>query len=266
MADKITLHNADVIMSYRGNTPDREDNLYAVLQHFDQTYTDYKVWVIEADAAPKFNWSRLSDPKVNHVFIPHTGAFPKALLYNTGAKLSRADVLIFNDVDCVSHPQTVSSCVHELIHFTAHDVLCPFWEMINVEGESKKQFLANPRYEMFSGINKDNLTPDTSVLYERNAGGIFIFRRKDFYRIGGLNTAFAGWGGEDSELLYRAKRLGLTWSVLSEPLFHLNHDSPNRDGWREQFIENSILGHESENMSIEELQKLADNLRQFFIA
>ena len=266
MTEKFSLFNASIIISYRGNTPEREDNLYAVLRHFDLTYTDYTLFVMEADAAPKFDWKRLSDDKVRHVFFPNAGPFPKAMLYNTGAKLSQSDILVFNDVDCIAEPKAVSDCVRELIHFQAHDVLCPFWEMINVTGALKQQFLSEPRYEMFNGITKDALVPDTSILYERNAGGIFIFRRKDFVRVGGLNMAFKGWGGEDSELLHRATRLGLKWSSLGTPLFHMNHDSVNRDGWREQAMPNVELGNQSENMPMEQLQALAEELRQFFVA
>ncbi|TDR31009.1 galactosyltransferase-related protein [Hydromonas duriensis] len=266
MTEKFSLLNADVIMSYRGNTPEREDNLYAVLRHFDLTYTDYTIWLMEADAAPKFDWRRLSDNKVRHVFFPNSGPFPKAMLYNMGAKLSQSQILIFNDVDCIAEPKNVRDSVSELIHFRQHDVLCPFWEMINVEGALKKRFLEDPRYELFNGIHKNALVPETSILYERNAGGIFIFRRTDFIKVGGLNMQFKGWGGEDSELLHRATRLGLRWSSLGTPLFHLNHDSPNRDGWREQAMPNVELGNQSEHMPIEQLQALADELRQFFVA
>ena len=56
MTEKLSLLNASIIMSYRGNTPEREENLYAVLRHFDLTYTDYTIFVMEADAAPKFDW------------------------------------------------------------------------------------------------------------------------------------------------------------------------------------------------------------------
>ena len=268
MSMKISLQHTDVIMSYRGNTPDREENLYALLRHFDLTYQDYRILLIEADAMPKFDWKRLSDTKVNHIFIPNSGLFPKALLYNTAAKMATSPLLIFNDVDCFAEPQSMGACVHELLNYQAHDVLCPYNEMINVSGSLKQKFVEQPIYDWVKGIHKDALTEDTTVLYERNPGGVFIFKRKDFIRIGGLNTKFLGWGGEDNELLFRATRLGLRWSSLSPPLFHLHHDSLNRAEWGNFTPEgqkNGDMARMSESMPIDKLKELADELHQFFV-
>lgn len=268
MSDKKPLYHSDVIMSYRGGNKDREESLYAVLQHFDLTYTDYRILLIEADDTPKFNWARLADEKIQYLFIHHKGPFPKALLYNMGAKLASSQILVFNDIDCLSDPESLKSCVYELMTFSAHDVLCPYFETIDVSGELKERFIKHPSHDLFSGINKNALTADTKLLYERNTGGVFLFKRKDFIRIGGLNTHLSGWGGEDSELLYRASRLGLRWSSLSLPLFHLNHDSLNRSEWGVSTHEGMANGAQaalSETMPMEELQALADQLHQFFI-
>ena len=71
--DKISLRDVDIIVSYREATEERRENLYAVLAHLAYTYTDYRLWLMEAAAAPRFDWQRLSDPKIRHVFIHHDG-------------------------------------------------------------------------------------------------------------------------------------------------------------------------------------------------
>lgn len=268
MQDKISLLNADIIMAYRGATPERVENLYTIIRHFDLTYCDYRILLMEADAAPTFEWAKLADPKVQHTFIANSGPFPKALLYNTGAKLSNAKILVFNDVDCIAEPKMLALCVFELITHQAHDVLAPFMPMIDIAGALKQKFVAHPSYEYLQGIDKDALVEDSSLLYERNAGGVFIFKRPDFIRIGGLDSRFVGWGGEDNELLWRAQRLGLRWSSTPQPLFHLHHASANRGEWGVMTAEgrsNGEMAGDVQTMPIEELQALADELHQFFV-
>lgn len=268
MSNKISFHNADIILAYRGSTPDRVENLNTIIRHFDLTYTDYRILLIEADAAPKFVWSELSDDKVQHVFVPHSGPFPKALLYNMGAKLSNAAILVFNDVDCIAEPTSLAACVFELITYQAHDVLSPFTPMIDVDGPLKQAFVADPSYEVLRDIDKENLVEGSKLLYERNAGGVFVFKRADFIKIGGLDGRFVGWGGEDNELLWRAQRLGLRWSSLPPPLFHLHHTSANRPEWGDLTIEgktNGQMAEDVQHMPIEQLHALVEELRQFFV-
>ncbi|MGL4767366.1 MAG: galactosyltransferase-related protein [Formosimonas sp.] len=267
MSDKISLRNADIIMAYRGATPARAENLHTIIRHFDMTYCDYRILLMEADAAPTFDWRTLADPKVQHTFIANDGPFPKALLYNTGAKLASSPVLIFNDVDCIAEPNMLALCVFELLTYQAHDVLAPFMPMIDIAGELKQKFVANPSYAHLQGIDKDALIDGSTLLYERNAGGVFVFKRADFVRIGGLDGRFVGWGGEDNELLWRAQRLGLRWSSTPQPLFHLHHESANRPEWSgttNEGLNNGKMAEDVQTMPLDELNALVDELRQFF--
>lgn len=265
--NKTSLHNADVIIAYRGGSADREENLNTVLRHFDLTYDNYRVLLLEADAAPRFKWSDFGDNKVHHIFVPHSGPFPKAMLYNMGAKLSSSAVLIFNDADCIAEPASLSVSAAELINFNAYDVLLPYMPVFDVNGGLKARFAAHPDFTMFGSIDKDHLVDGCKLLYERNAGGVIVFRRSDFIKVGGLNSKFVGWGGEDSELLWRSERLGLRWASLPPPLFHLNHASENRPEWGDisnEGYENGQMANSTQTMPIEQLQALADELRQFF--
>lgn len=268
MLNKKTLYDSDVIMSYRGSSIDREEALYAVLRHFDLTYKDYRILLLEADDSPKFKWNKLADKKIQHFFTHNNGPFPKALLYNMGTKMAASDIIVFNDTDCISDPESLRLCVNELLSFKAHDILCPYNETIDISGELKQHFLEYPEHKLFEDINQNSLKQDSRLLYERNVGGVFVFKRKDFIRIGGLNTNLTGWGGEDSELLYRARRLGLRWSSLTLPLFHLNHESLNRSEWGQTVTPeghaNGVQAGLSETMPIDELQALSNQLHQFF--
>ncbi|TDR31010.1 galactosyltransferase-related protein [Hydromonas duriensis] len=259
-----SLHNIDVIMSFRGNTAEREENLYAVLRHFSQTYTDYTIWLMESDTAPKFNWHRVADPRVQHVFTYSAGPFPKAFLYNLGAKLSRCEALLFLDVDCIPNPSVLSSCVYNIMFTKNNDVLVPYFGAINIAGETKQRFVDNPSYDVFTGIDKNHLNEDSVLLYESSMGGAFIFRREAYIRVGGMDTTFIGWGGEDNEFFYRSKRLGIPWSSMDVPLFHLHHDSTHREDFNAKAIANSQRAYQSNIMPMDELQHIVERLKPFF--
>jgi hypothetical protein len=268
-----SLRGIDIVVSYREATAERRDNLYAVLRHLDRTYVDYQLWLMEGDQSPHFEWSALRDSKIRHVFLPMAGAFPKSLLYNTGARLCRGPLVCFHDADCIARPDWLVYCVERMLGEEGSDVLgtglhvmCPFQSMINIAGATKRAFFAEPDFALFDGIGKDNLTADANLLYPYNVGGIFLFRRAVYTQIGGCNPAFEGWGSEDNELFARALRLGANWQVVPEPMFHLHHDSTSReshmasDDARRKFP----LEEAARQMPLPELEALTRNLAQFF--
>ena len=267
MLNKISLHDTDIIMTYRGATPEREENLYAVLSHFEYTYTDYRIFLMEADAVPKFDWSRLSNPRIHHYFHHDSGPFPKALLCNTGVKLASSDVICLHDNDSIAEPHTLSGIIKDVMMSDVAKVLCPFHSVINVSGVAKQNFMDNPDYAQFQGLSIENLPADYNLLYHGAAGGINVWRRTDFIRVGGVNTAFVGWGGEDNELLTRSSQLGINWSSMITSMFHLNHDSINRKHFFQENEAAQSNMHYAEKLrksSLEDIQATAEQLNQFF--
>jgi hypothetical protein len=271
-----SLHGIDIIVSYREATSERSDNLYAVLRHLDRTYTDYQLWLMEADEAPHFDWRRVNDPNVRHVFLPHRGDFPKSLLYNTGVRLSSSPVVCFHDADCIARPGYLAYCVDRMLTPEGTDApgdggvhaMCPFQSMFNVAGATKQAFLETPDFAILDALGEDpaQLPPDANLLYPYNVGGIFLFRRKVYTDIGGCNPVFEGWGSEDNELFARATRLGVNWQVVPKPMFHLHHDSTSRQALMEgpQGKKNFPHEHAAREMPLEELQGLAKQLSGFF--
>jgi len=268
MADieKTSLRGIDIIVSYREANEERRENLYAVLAHLAYTYSDYRLWLMEAAATPSFDWQRLRDPKIRHVFIPHEGPFPKSMLYNVGVRLSRSPVVCFHDADSLARPVILRHCVDALLDGQNSDVLCPYWNVINVSGALKQSFMEVPDYERFTSIYNESLPADANEMYTSANGGIVLFRKHEYIRVGGYNARLEGWGGEDDELLRRAGRLGLRWHSFHTPLVHLHHDSSSRaahiEGIRD--TENLRASLAIEDMSQEELETLASELADFF--
>jgi len=265
-ANKISLRDIDLVVSYREANEERRENLYTVLAHLGRTYTDYRLWLLEAAAAPSFDWRRLGDPNIRHVFVPHDGPFPKSMLYNTGVRLARSPVVCFHDADSIAQPQSLRACVDALMEGQDSDALCPYWSVINVAGALKQGFMADPDYGRLAAIDPQQLPEDAIVLYPNANGGIVLFKRDEYIRVGGYNARLEGWGGEDDELLRRASRLGVRWHSMNVPMFHLHHDSASRGVHVERIrgTENARAPDAIADMSQQEVEALAAELSAFF--
>jgi glycosyltransferase involved in cell wall biosynthesis len=265
-ATKTSLRDIDIIVSYREANEERRENLYTVLAHLARTYTDYRLWLLEAAAVPSFDWNRLGDPNIRHVFVPHDGPFPKSMLYNTGVRLARSPVICFHDADSIAQPQSLRACIDALMEGQDSDALCPYWSVINVAGALKQGFMADPDYGRLATIDPQRLPEDAIVLYPNANGGIVLFKRSEYIRVGGYNARLEGWGGEDDELLRRASRLGVRWHSMNVPMFHLHHDSVSRGEHIERIrdTENARAPEAIADMSQEEVEALAVELSAFF--
>ncbi|MBS79298.1 galactosyltransferase-related protein [Variovorax sp. Varisp41] len=265
-ATKTSLRDIDIIVSYREANEERRENLYTVLAHLARTYTDYRLWLLEAAAMPSFDWNRLGDPNIRHVFVPHDGPFPKSMLYNTGVRLARSPVICFHDADSIAMPWAMRACVDALLEGPDSDALCPYWSVINIAGALKQDFMADPDHARLAAIDPKNLPEDAIVLYPNANGGIVFFKRGEYIRVGGYNARLEGWGGEDDELLRRASRLGVRWHSMDVPLFHLHHDSASRQEHKESIrdTQNQRAPEAIVDMSQDEVEALARELSGFF--
>ncbi|WP_175772760.1 galactosyltransferase-related protein [Paraburkholderia phenazinium] len=253
--NKISLRALEIIITYRGATTDRMVNLRSILRHLDRTYTDYTLWVVEADREPTFHWSEVGDDKVRHVFVCDEGPFSRAKLCNLGARLSRSPIICFHDADMIAHPAALKHCLDDLLNNSERDAWGPYERIVNVAGDLRTRFCETGDYALLDPYSEPTATldPEMNILYMTNASGVTLIRRERFFELGGFDAAFVGWGGEDDDLLSRALRLGMGWySLHNKFLFHLNHDSKTRAGW-----DQTPTGSENCNRSVA-LRELSD--------
>jgi predicted glycosyltransferase involved in capsule biosynthesis len=265
----ISLRDLEIIITYRGASQERRDNLRGVLRHLNRTYSDYQIWLIEADAAPTFDWSELGDPKIRHLFMHDTGPFPKARLVNLGALMAKSAIICMHDADMIANPYYMKGALDALMDHNNSDALCPFVRVLNVSGNRRQSFIESGDFGEFAPFLESDLPDDVNLLYANTPGAINLFKRVEFIRIGGLDPDFIGWGGEDDDVFLRATRLGVRWHALSDPkatLFHLNHDSASRlqivDD--ELSARNRQMAFRTGEISIEEVEARAAELAKYF--
>ncbi|GAB5098986.1 glycosyltransferase family 2 protein [Caballeronia sp. LZ001] len=263
----ISLNGLEFVMTYRGSTLERRENLRGILRHLDSTYSDYTVYLIEADATPTFHWSGLGDEKIRHVFVCDNGPFPKARLCNLGARMCTGDIICFHDADMISNPDYLPLCINAIRHGTASDALCPFTNVINVTGVYRDAFIASGDYAILKPFLESDRPEEMEILYANTPGAIVLIKRSDYMRVGGYDPRFIGWGGEDDDLLTRAVRLGVRWHSVPDAnasLFHLHHDNTSRHAAIAAAERNREAAAETHALSQEELEARAAELAKYF--
>ncbi|MDR5737416.1 MULTISPECIES: galactosyltransferase-related protein [unclassified Caballeronia] len=263
----ISLHGLEMIMTYRGSTQERRENLRGVLRHLNLTYSDYTLYLMEADATPTFHWSGLGDEKIRHVFVHDDGPFPKAKLCNLGARLCTGEVICFHDADKIANPEYLPLCIHAIKNGVSSDALCPFLRVFNVTNALRKDFIDAGNYALFEPYLETALPEAMEMLYENTPGAIVLIKRADYVRVGGYDPRYTGWGGEDDDFLSRAIRLGVRWHSIQEPraaLFHLHHDSTSRRDALIAAERNRQAAAETRDMPLPKLEARAAELAKYF--
>ena len=269
---QISLRGVEFVVTYRGANEERRENLLGTLRYLDRTYSDYIVWLIEADASPTFSWQQLSDPKIRHVFVHDTARFSRARLANLGARMCTSRVICFQDIDMIANPKYMKAAIDSLMDTNNSDAVCPFVRVVNTAGELRRSFIESGDYDElapFASCDEADLPPDMNLLYANTSGALNVFRRSEFIRIGGFDPAFEGWGGEDDDLMLRATRLGVRWHSLTGAdalLFHLHHDTAARTDWAGQpeVQANRKKGLECGEIPLPQVESRAAALAKYF--
>jgi cellulose synthase/poly-beta-1,6-N-acetylglucosamine synthase-like glycosyltransferase len=266
-SELFSLEGLELIMTYRGSTQERRENLRGVLRHIRRTYRDYTVYLIEADSTPTFHWSGPADANIRHVFIYDDGPFPKSRLCNIGARLCTGKLICFHDADMIANPDYLSRIVRAMHREDNSDAVNPFLRVINVRADWRTKFIETGEYHTLEPYLESELPEGMEMLYTNTPGAIVLFRRSEYMRVGGYDPRFTGWGGEDDDLLSRAQRLGVRWHSVGEPraaLFHLHHDSTSRAGAIASAERNRAAAAETDKMPLAELEARAAELSRYF--
>lgn len=140
--------------------------------------------------------------------------FNKSLAINKGVIESKTKYIGISDIDCLTENKNVNKSIKLLNK--GFEVVHPFNRVINdiVDKDKFKQ-------------EYDFKTVDSPKQYRDWAdGGIVFWNKEAFISIGMKNENFNGWGGEDNEILIRARLFQLKQIRIDETLYHLYHERP----------------------------------------
>lgn len=176
-----------------------------------QTLRDFECIVVEQDSASLLEGNLPG--WVEHVLsVPPAGLpYSRSWAFNVGARRARGRVLVFHDNDMLM-PAAYGAEVLRLARR-------------GYEAMRLMRFLfylgQGPTAELLDGGGRCRLVPER--VSQNCAGGTIAVTREAYFRLGGHDEAFVGWGGEDNEFLERCRLLSFyPWGYL--PFVHLWHE------------------------------------------
>jgi hypothetical protein len=192
---------------------DREANLARVLGWL-KSFPDLDVLVVEQDNMSRFR----PPPGVRHVFARSAGPYNRSWGFNMAYRESSSPYLVFGDSDIIMRGHEFLSALEAA---ESLDVLSPYSSVLDLErGEG--------------GLGLDDLAKIARAGRGEGdnqrinlCGGVVVFSRDAFERVGGWDEDFVGWGGEDDMMTFKVEAAGLKAASMPYRCYHLwHHRSP----------------------------------------
>ena len=184
---------------------------------------------------------------------PHE-SFQLARCRNEGVAASTADYLLFLDGDCVLPPDHV---IEHLKHRRDNRVMGGYccrldaatsrrFDEASIRSQAYRDWI--PRRELRSLSKRDRKARFYRMIHHptkpKLAGGNIGIWRRDYERVNGYDENFYGWGGEDDDLRFRLRKLGVGIDSILRftHTYHLWHpptpSTPQRrrDGDNEKYL------------------------------
>ena len=220
-------------------------------------------------------------PGVTVVHAPDDG-LALARARNLGRQKARGEILVFLDVDCIPSRDLVGALETAA---SAHDgLVCGevfYLSQVVEDGWTDQGLRAQGRR------HPARVFPDRGVMPAPNAGLFwslaFAVRAETFDRLGGFDESFTGYGGEDTDLAFRAVSAGVPilfqgggcafhqrHPACDPPLnhcadivananrFHARHDVWPMQGWLEAFAVLGLVAFDGATLALLRLPTAAE--------
>lgn len=217
---------ASIIIPFRAAAGDgRARNLAACLAALDDQSVprrDYRVVVVESDSRPR--WREVFEPLADtYLFARNPGRFNKSWAVNCGAVHGGApdDLVCVLDADMLVGADFIARAVAAFDDDTLQGHW-PFRDVVFADADSSRYAVAARCRDRSPDVDQELLR---GTRLRRPPGGCIWLRRSLFRRIAGMDERFAGWGGEDNDLGWRAELYG-GLERFGRQLIHLDHARP----------------------------------------
>jgi predicted glycosyltransferase involved in capsule biosynthesis len=184
---------------------------------------------------------------IHHINVSfNNDAIHKSECYNIGVKKSKSDYILLADCDVFPEEQILNNLVNyidEKMMIILYDK--PF--LMLSEDESSHVINTN---EIIGGLRRKST----------NISGAVLISRTSYYKIGGHDPQFIGWGPEDLAFFYKAFKL-VGFKKINGNVYHLYHNiAPKPIKYK---IRQKML-YDIMNMSNNELLEYTKKLSKYF--
>ena len=170
------------------------------------------------------------DPAVPDVPMPvvtgrqdRAGRMPLAEARNAAAELASGDLLVFLDVDCIPGPAMIETFRETLaaddrlwmgdVRYLPKGAAAGDWTADSLAGRGVE-------HPLLPTLNGRPLPSDD---YTRFWSLCFACTPQTWRRIGGFDTSFGGYGGEDTDFAFAARKAGVPFGHCPARAYHQHH-------------------------------------------
>ena len=163
--------------------------------------------------------------KINSSVINSPHKLPLAQARTTASSIAQGEFLIFLDVDCIPDPNLVETFAYHLEQEDAlyqgsirylHSQWRKQWTFETLHFDSSPHHLQGKEIEGNQRLNHG---------YEFFWSLCFGIRKSTFTKIGGFDTRFTGYGGEDTDFSFTARLNKIPFYKISALAYHQFHAS-----------------------------------------
>lgn len=202
------------IIPHRGT--DRESQLHAVIHSLARMNDSIECIVVEQDERRQLG---PLPGNTRYLHLPHPEQpllWHKCLAYNAGVELARGRIVVCHDGDILV-PAEYCREIRRLLDQENFEVAWPQRFLFYLSQSTTRQIL-----ELRSASALDSAVPEQ--VKQNWVGGTLAITKSAFHAIGGFDTRFTGWTGEDREFYDRCQLLR-GWFFGYIPFIHLWHPS-----------------------------------------
>jgi len=231
----------------------RNRHLYNLLSSLENSSVKpAEVIIVNDDADP----NRLAEFSLNIVKLPTTvksavndggdtttTEFDIGHNRNLGALQATHDMLIFLDVDCIVAPTFIEQMYKKLLQYPNALLMGQpryLTRPLSVEENAQLKInhlpvsildelsVYNPyRYNFDEADSYPTETEQTAIKQTDDYGAFwslcFAIKRQTFDKIGGFDTQYTGYGAEDTDFAFTARRLGIDFYLTADIAYHQQH-------------------------------------------
>lgn len=233
---KTDLTKTTAIIHFRKDSDDRLFNLKTVLRFFDSFVDIGELIVIndDADLDPSMKEMKGLFPSFTYKFFKNDGVYRRCLCFNEMARTAKTPVVMFYDTDVLVKPEFLK--ISEGFIMTGKvDHVYPYNGIFaNVKKAAFENFLPDYNFKLLEeslkerelGYSNDFL----EIAHTNSVGGLLMLTKEAFFRIGGYDENFIGWGGEDVDICRRSGTINRVSKISDTDAicWHLHHDNTIR--------------------------------------
>lgn len=221
------------VLHYRKDTEDRWHNLKTATKYLTTKFPQSTVLVVNDD---KIVDLQLRDLPVETVmFCENYDEFKKSYCFNSAVDAltnnwtHNVSVFCFWDVDVLIDEKFVIDAYLQ-IKDGIQDHVYPFnGTFIDVQHDLFQDFLTRYNFEHINKLWKAK-HPSLHFASGESPGGCTMISKEAFDRMGGYDSRFIGWGFEDTDFLYRSRKVNRVSYLTDEEAicWHLHHENAKR--------------------------------------